>query len=570
MKRKINLNRETISSEEIAKKKDFQSVLKQHAAGSLPFYKKAWFAGGMAVTAAAIITTLLLMPKKETVVQQHPSNNSIEQGADSLQLAQLEASEKNAPCIHPPIPGLDVPVSTYTINAKSGGSFHHTSGSLVQFPASAFVDHQGKTVQGKVTIQYREFHDAADFFVSGIPMTYDSAGVRYQFESAGMMEIKAFQDGKPVFMAPGKEVKVELASNYNGDYNLYKLDTVKNNWTCLGKDRVKVGPTATPAKMDSVSQNILAKKAEFHEKIEVPQAQLELKKNNQLAQLPVIQEPQKPAAAKKGRYTFNLDVDPKEFPELEVYKGLLFEVGDENTNFSRSMYDVSWDAAVIKEGPKKGENYVLELEKASKKTNLIVYPVLEGKNLEAAQKIYQEKFASYSGKLAKRKVEEEAIEAEYAQKMAKIKAMQDELERKWKEREQDHFNQMSTEEKVMRVFTVNSFGVFNCDNPAVYPKGKKCVAALRSEAKAKLLVYESYLVDKGRNCLFTYVRNPVTNFSFNPTSGNILWTVDNGVLYYLQAEDFAKINSSEGEQDLFLHKANKFNSLEELKSFFQL
>ena len=37
-----------------------------------------------------------------------------------------------------------------------------------------------------------------------------------------------------------------------------------------------------------------------------------------------------------------------------------------------------------------------------------------------------------------------------------------------------------------------------------------------------------------------------------------------------QADDFSKIVSLDGEQDLLLHKADKFNSLDELKNFFHL
>src|ERR1017187_213247 len=112
---------------------------------------------------------------------------------------------------------------------------HETRGNAIQFLHSiifrfhqqknSFVDESGKLLNGEIELRYREFHDAFDFFVAGIPMTYDSAGVRYQFASAGMMEMQAYQNGKKVNMATGKSINIELASNYKGtEYNLYKLD----------------------------------------------------------------------------------------------------------------------------------------------------------------------------------------------------------------------------------------------------------------------------------------------------------------------------------------------------------
>lgn len=51
-----------------------------------------------------------------------------------------------------------------------------------------------------VKITYREFADPIDFFVSGIPMEYDSAGRKYNFESSGMCEINAYKDDIAVLL----------------------------------------------------------------------------------------------------------------------------------------------------------------------------------------------------------------------------------------------------------------------------------------------------------------------------------------------------------------------------------
>ncbi|HRD40305.1 MAG TPA: hypothetical protein PLC65_16880, partial [Bacteroidia bacterium] len=78
--------------------------------------------------------------------------------------------------------------------------------SKIKVPQNAFVNKAGPDIIGDVEIQYREMHDQADIIASGIPMTYDSAGTKYHFESAGMFDIKASQNGEQVFLKHGKQI----------------------------------------------------------------------------------------------------------------------------------------------------------------------------------------------------------------------------------------------------------------------------------------------------------------------------------------------------------------------------
>ena len=485
-------------------------------------------------------------------------------------------NEKPTPFIDPPLSGLNVLFTTYKVNVEQGAALDITTGSKISIPVNAFVDQNGKPVSGEVELRYREFHDAVDFFVSGIPMAFDSAEEKYQFESAGMMEMLAFQNGKPVKLAAGKSINVELASKFKGDeYNLFKLDTVKNNWSCLGKDKVVIQSASFDNRGSGAANKKTSnqKKSEL-ETIDTKKTQVQKEKELKIAALPKpAVEPKKPEQVKKDKFTFNLDVDAKEFPELALYKGILFEVGPENKNFNRSMYDITWDEAIIKEGPKKGENYSLALKKASKKYDLVVYPVFEGKNYEASLKIYQDKFTKYTAAFEKRKSEEKQIEEAYQAKLLALKKQQEELELSWKEAQNEQFKQMSTEEKVKRTFAINSFGVYNCDNPVAFPKGVMCSAFLTNALNTKLQCYDVYLVDKAKNALFGYTRNPIRNFSFNPASTNILWTVENGILYWLKPEQFKEIQNSDGEglESFKMNKVDqKFKSTEEMKAFFSL
>ncbi len=518
---------------------------------------KGWIYGSILVAVA--VTTFLLTDKKDVDL-------SAEENAPST--ATLAAVNENNG-LEIPLQGLDVPYTSFMVDAKKGGNFDFQSGSSIHIPADAFVDSAGNAVEGAVEIKFREFHDAVDFFVSGIDMTYDSADITYQFESAGMMEILGFQGGKKVAIKEGKSINVELASEQEEtDYNLYKLNPFKNDWSCLGKDKVVKKPSPLVSEPYRAPNTITVEDSPIFITVQKKVAEVEDTIASEIAALPkVMRKPIKPAKVNDDKFTFDLEVDPKEFPEIALYKGMLFEVGDENKKFSSKMYDIIWDEAIIKEGNKKGTNYKLTLTKQSKEFNLIVYPVFEEKDYEVAKKKFQDKFVSYSAALEKRVADEKKIEEAYQEQLAVLKKEQVALQLKWKKQQENRFASMATEEKVRRMFAVNSFGIFNCDRPSSYPKGAIATLDLVNEKSNKVDCYNVYLVDKEKNALFTYSKNPVVEFSYNPTSSNLLWTVDNGVLYWVKPDGFSAIASS-GTSQLTMNKVDQqFKNVEELKAY---
>ncbi len=571
MKRKININRPQISSDEINQRKNFDSVLKTHLKASKPFFKKTWFLSSVVVSAVAVVATILLL-------NNNTKTNSNEQLVENVlptntELLAFYEKEEAKPCIAPPINGLNVAYTTYKVNAGKGATINYKTGSIIEIPKNAFTDDSGNLVKGDIEIRYREFHDVAEIFVSGIPMTYDSAGVRYHFESAGMMQIEGYQNGKKVNIAPDKKINVQLASNDNSTkYNLYELDTNKNNWSCLGKDKVVAKKMEQTNNSSDFIKTPSVEQSSEYVKIETEKSVYKVQKEEKIAALPkAVLEVKIPQKVSKEKNTFDLDISIKEFPEFAIYKEVLFEVGSENKDFNKSYYDIEWNDVTITEGNKKGENYLLTLKKGAKIVKLIVYPVFEGKNYETAMKTYQEKFEKYNVALEKRIENEKKIEEEYQQKLAVAIKKQEELERKWKEQQDNRFRQMDTEMQTKRMFAVNRFGVYNCDNPMAYPQGKICTANLTTDKKAQLMIYDVYLVDKSKNGMFTYAKNPITKFSYNPDAQNILWTVENGVLYYLMPEDFSDIKNKDGMANIPMKRVDQsFKTIDELKAFFKL
>ncbi|MCX6311576.1 MAG: hypothetical protein NT084_08045 [Bacteroidetes bacterium] len=154
--------------------------------------------------------------------------------------------------VRPPISGLDVQKNIYSTNAATGGLVEYPSGTKIIIPDHAFVDANGNEVSGNVTIDYREFRDQVDILVSGIPMVYDSAGQKGDFQSAGMFELNASVNGQEVFLAPNKKVDLEFAVvDSASSYNFYRLDE-KEGWVYQSstgkaeqKDNVNAGTVAT-------------------------------------------------------------------------------------------------------------------------------------------------------------------------------------------------------------------------------------------------------------------------------------------------------------------------------------
>lgn len=146
---------------------------------------------------------------------------------------QARAFMRKHPLVKPPVAGLDVYPDVYSYSAMTGTTIEYGSGTKISIPANAFEDANGSPVAGNVDITYREFRDPVDIMLSGIPMKYDSGGVVGDFESAGMFEINASQNGNEVYLKEGQNVAVDFAVvDTASTFNFYRLDE-QNGWQYL-------------------------------------------------------------------------------------------------------------------------------------------------------------------------------------------------------------------------------------------------------------------------------------------------------------------------------------------------
>jgi len=177
-------------------------------------------------------------------------------------------------------------------------------------------------------------------------------------------------------MHPEKKIDIEMKSKYAGThYNLYSLDTTNRKWVYEGKDKVIIKEEIVENEMkDAIKYTYFNNDTSFiFSDDKLTKTTTDPEENSELKiiqdEIVVIQEdikkiektePEKPEKATDKRFRFDLDVKKEEFPEMEVYEGMEFEIGAENKNFDPKLTNKDWqDIALTKVEGK----YVLVLKR---------------------------------------------------------------------------------------------------------------------------------------------------------------------------------------------------------------
>jgi hypothetical protein len=130
------------------------------------------------------------------------------------------------------IGGVRLKESAYQIDPRKPETIHYISGTQITIPENAFVDSNGKPVNGKVDIKYIEYRDPIDFILSGIPMDHGGG----TFNSGGMFKITAYQNGNAVYLDKNKKIDIDFAQLDNpAPMNFYRFDSITKQWTELAK-----------------------------------------------------------------------------------------------------------------------------------------------------------------------------------------------------------------------------------------------------------------------------------------------------------------------------------------------
>ncbi len=567
-----NLNPDNLSSEEIAKHKDFEALMAKAAPANTipqraPAIRRLYYIGG--AVAAALIGILFFTL----------GSADADTGTPAMTFDEYATTQ---PYINPPIESIQKEFTSNTIDASKGGVYTYENGSKVTVPEAAFTDRYGNLAVGDVEIRYKEYHDFVDFFLSGIPLEYDSAGTKYFLESAGMIEIYAEQNGERLDLAPGKTIDVKLVSTINmpkggpiPSFNIYSLDTEERNWVYEGLDRIELAE-------ESVI-DLLSEEETIQEKFDTAIEKIERKEAEQLAAIeqsvPKPVAPFKPMKKNNSDQAFNFDIaaDNIEYsnavPTLaqegvrsaerdliklkQEYANTLWQVSPKNGPYeNQAVRSVTWDDMNMRH--LQNQDYELMLIKGDKTMKLIVNPVLSGDDYEEALAKFNAEQAVYSAKVAERKATLDTRKSTLRQEIEAERAIQEkEFEDRIAAYKASGQLTRATDElvqvKVINSFTASRLGIWNCDRPLpphIYMLKGEFVAKDNTEFDGNI----AYLVDKNRNSVARFYTQKGTNLQFNMQSDNLMWLVtkDNKFAIY-PPEEFKKIDTKEGEHTFVMN-----------------
>jgi hypothetical protein len=515
-KRKIVTDRKLPSSEQIKKYQNFDRVQSDYSA-----VKKLLIKKGLMWTGAAICLTTVA-----SLIFINSGNNPPKPKA----VAATETAKKTEACVQPPLPGKETAYTIYRISAKNGGVIQHGTGSSITIPANAFKHVTGEKVSDSINIKYREFHTPLDIFLSGVPMDYDSAGVKRTLESAGMLEIRATDNGKDLVLNEQTPLDVNMAtSSLDPRFNLYELDTVNKNWVYKGKDKVQ----------ESVQKTISPKGNKV---------QTDMVKSNTV----------RPVMANPKKYSFTIRRDKNEFPELAAYDNVIFEVLDET--FNPKFHKIQWKKISLHNSDVQG-NYIVKLQKADTTISVNVKPVFELDDYEAAMQKFQEQ-ANLSMK---------AQEAKEQQTEKAVNQVNKELQSYNKKDILQAAFGMAGISVGIRNFSVRTLGYHNIDFP-MPPIVSYAYKILNNSAQKSTIpqtgsAYTSiFLAVKGKNTVFRFSKGEPVRL--DPDKKNLMWTVttDNRIAFF-RIDDYRKLKNG-GENDLQpVAAANQDEALMEIRKF---
>lgn len=245
-----------------------------------------------------------------------------------------------------------------------------------------------------------------------------------------------------------------------------------------------------------------------------------------------------PIKANDDLYSVNLEYDKKEFPELTPFKGVLFEVTENNDDFTPDLAKKDWDEIKIKK--QTNNEYQLIMFDEFKKHKFEVRPVISDDKMKDANIVFDNLFEEYdkklNGKLSLEKAERDSL-------MSAYNSISDSVDRL-----NTSFSAMSfmndsisqSTENVRRIFTIADFGVFNSDCPQNLPKGAlfEPVFVNDSNLKDTLSFDHLYMAELSKNALYSlygYWGKPqekeneekytTEQISFNPYRKTVIWGI---------------------------------------------
>lgn len=419
----------------------------------------------------AIAASMLLVFMLQQMVMTSGGQAPTEQIAEILKLES-------------PLKAFEKPFSNLVVqSAEKGEVLQYPSGSKIIVPASAFVDEKGNPITGKVDIQYREFEDHVDMFLAAVPKELDK---HQNLQSVGMMEIKGFQEGKPVFLNTDKTLEIELKSKIladlpTDDLKVYVYSKTQDSWEYTAPDKVERSTTISTPNTTGTDAELLK------------QAQTSLASSK-----PVM--PIKPGVP-TNMQVFDFDIDINQFPELKSYNAQI-ELMVAKTAVSDATFDTTWNSMkMVRKGDNKYE-LVLTFESNNNKTTrkFDVFPAITA--TKASENQYKQDLKQYE---IKEKQWNESVLA---------------LVERFKEEQNNGTDWV----EIVNKFSIHRFGLWNCGKTIEMQDAQQVQTKFIGENGQSLDLDKLFITDKDQH-LYYFASNTNNQLKLNEKANNLIWAL---------------------------------------------
>ncbi len=373
-----------------------------------------------------------------------------------------------------------LPFEVVRFEVENGLEFHRPNGTHVVIPKDAIVDSKGRKVEGQVQFKFREMHNAQEIFLSGIPMQMNEQRNKY-LQSMGMMEARVFKGSEELYLAPGKELKIDLAVDSKPDDN-FKLWHFKNDeeWEVSGTFQTNNNE----------------------------------RRDRALANLPTPQKPIKP----KKDILFQLASD-KSMPHLDVWNGVDWKlILKDGQKPPYRAFRINWDKIDI------------QLIKPKKKLYSITFST---KKMDHKGKIFSESITVLATPNVKKK--------EFKRLMAQYEEELDKFADVLKNRELEE-ERLLQESALLNSFSSNGFGVYNIDkleDTRVLAK-MNATFDFEDDLNAKVNKVKLMMICSKQNTVLTYNAFDWDELPLIDDDVELVASLPNGTFAYVSDKEFNK------------------------------
>lgn len=334
-----------------------------------------------------------------------------------------------------PFTNLAPAIKSFSFQNKNGMVNETERGSVIIVPADAFVSEDGSLITGKVDLQFVEILTTAEILLSGIPMNVkkDKTDEVVPFISDGMFTIHAQCEGKDVKLAEGKEISVgTVSAKTEKDFDYWYFNEKSGSWENEGnrdktlpkEEIVALAEAVNPQEAESLQTTLAPSRSE----------NIKTAKTAPLA----------PEIAKETDFVFNVRADYEQYPELALYKNVLWKpIADFSAKQSKDLeLQMQKTGANVSLNCIDENSQIYEITYGDKKVQ--ARPVFIGSDKAKAIEKYKSRLNQYN---AEKKQSENALNA----------------------------NQIAINARnaTYNLFTVAKMGIYNCDRYYSYEGVKK-------------------------------------------------------------------------------------------------